>query len=81
MVVFLCSDDANYITGQVFATGTDRVLIMQQPRYGTGMYKPGGWSVEDLQQHMKGVFGTKLEPFGLMKPAYAFYGGVKPEGE
>ena len=28
---------------------------------------------------MKGVFGTKLEPFGLMKPPYAFYGGVKVE--
>ena len=45
------------------------------------MYKPGGWSVEDLQKHMKGVFGTKLEPFGLMKPPYPFYGGVKVEGE
>jgi hypothetical protein len=69
------------VTGQIFGTGGDRVVIVEQPRYGTGMFKPGGWSVEDLQKHMKGFFGTKLEPFGLMKPPYPFYGGVKVEAE
>ena len=67
------------MTGQIFGTGGDRVVIVEQPRYGTGMFKPGGWSLEDLQQHMKPFFGTKLEPFGLMKPPYAYYGGVKVE--
>ncbi|RIL03997.1 MAG: reductase [Proteobacteria bacterium] len=79
-VAWLCSDDAAWVTGQIFGTGGDRVLIVEQPRYGTGMFKPGGWSVADLQQHMKGVFGAKLEPFGLMKPPYPFYENpVKPE--
>ncbi len=49
-VAWLCSDDANWVTGQIFGTGADRVVILEQPRYGTGMFKPGGWSVEDLQQ-------------------------------
>jgi 3-oxoacyl-[acyl-carrier protein] reductase len=78
-VAWLCSDDASWVTGQIFGTGGDRVVIVEQPRYGTGMYKPGGWSVEELQTHMKGTFGTRLEPFGLMKPPYAHYGGVKVE--
>jgi 3-oxoacyl-[acyl-carrier protein] reductase len=78
-VAWLCSDDAAWVTGQVFGTGGDRVVIVEQPRYGTGMFKPDGWSVEDLQKSMKGVFGTRLEPFGLMKPPYAHYGGVKVE--
>ena len=78
-VAWLCSDDASWVTGQIFGTGGDRVVILEQPRYGTGMFKPGGWSVEDLRKHMKGVFGTRLEPFGLMKPPYPFYGGVKVE--
>jgi 3-oxoacyl-[acyl-carrier protein] reductase len=79
-VAWLCSDDAAWVTGQIFGTGGDRVVILEQPKYGTGMYKPGGWSVEDLQKHMKGVFGTKLENFGLMKTPYAFYkDGVRPE--
>ena len=77
-VAWLCSDDANWVTGQIFGSGADRVLIVEQPRYGTGMFKPGGWSVEDLQDKMKTFFGTRLEPFGLMKPPYPFYkDGVK----
>jgi 3-oxoacyl-[acyl-carrier protein] reductase len=78
-VAWLCSDDAAWVTGQIFGTGGDRVVILEQPRYGTGMFKPGGWSVEELQKHMKPVFGTRLEPFGLMKTPYAHYAGVKVE--
>jgi 3-oxoacyl-[acyl-carrier protein] reductase len=78
-VAWLASDDAAWVTGQIFGTGGDRVVILEQPRYGTGMFQPGGWSVEDLQRHMKPVFGTRLEPFGLMKTPYAHYGGVKVE--
>ena len=78
-VAFLCSDEANWVTGQIFGTGDDRTVILEQPRYGTGMFKPEGWSVEDLRRHFKSVFGTRLEPFGLMKQPYPFYGGVRPE--
>jgi 3-oxoacyl-[acyl-carrier protein] reductase len=77
-VAFLCSDEANWVTGQIFGTGADRTLILEQPRYGTGMFKPEGWSVEDLRKHFKGVFGNRLEPFGLMKEPYPFYAGVRP---
>ena len=77
-VAFLCSDEASWVTGQIFGTGADRTVILEQPRYGTGMFKPEGWSVEDLRKHFKGVFGTRLEPFGLMKEPYPFYAGVRP---
>jgi NAD(P)-dependent dehydrogenase (short-subunit alcohol dehydrogenase family) len=79
-VAWLCSDDADWVTGQIFGSGGDRVMIVEQPKYGTAMFKPGGWSVEDLQKSFKGVFGNKLENFGLMKTPYAFYKDpVKPE--
>jgi hypothetical protein len=78
-VAWLCSDEASWVTGQIFGTGGERVVLLEQPRYGTVMLKPGGWSVEDLRTHMKSVFGNRLEPFGLMKPPYPHYGGVRPE--
>jgi 3-oxoacyl-[acyl-carrier protein] reductase len=79
-VAWLCSDDAAWVTGQIFGSGGDRVMIVEQPKYGTAMFKPGGWSVEDLQKSFKGVFGNKLENFGLMETPYAFYKEpVKPE--
>ena len=78
-VAYLCSDEADWITGQIFGTGSDRVVLLEQPKYGTGMFKPGGWSVDDIRQHFKSHLGGRLEPFGLMKKPYAFYDGVKPQ--
>ncbi len=80
-VAYLCSDDADWVTGQIFGTGADRVIVVEQPRYGSGMFKPGGWALEDLQQQFKKTLGPRLEPFGLMKPAYPFYDGVKPQAK
>jgi len=82
---YLASDEANYITGQVFGTGGERIVILDQPKYGSGIYMPGGWTVEAIQEHFKNHIGsTKLEPIGLMKQPYKYYDGVVPpskEGE
>jgi 3-oxoacyl-[acyl-carrier protein] reductase len=82
-VAYLCSDEASWITGQVFGTGADRVVIMRHPTYDTGMFRPGGWDVEALREHMPKFFKMQpqLEPVGLYKKPYPYYGGVKPEPE
>ena len=77
-VAFLCSDEGNWISGQIFGTGGERVVVLEQPKYGTGMYRDGGWSVEDLREGFAGHLKTHLEPFGLMKNPYPFYDGIKP---
>jgi NAD(P)-dependent dehydrogenase (short-subunit alcohol dehydrogenase family) len=77
-VAFLVSDEADWVTGQIFGTGNDRVQIVEQPAYGTAMFMPGGLSVEAVVASFKKVFGARLENVGLMKKPYAFYDGVKP---
>jgi 3-oxoacyl-[acyl-carrier protein] reductase len=77
-VAYLCSDAAGWVTGQIFGTGRDRVQMVEQPKYGTATYREGGWSVQDLVDHFEAHFKQHLEPFGLMKSPYPFYGGVKP---
>jgi 3-oxoacyl-[acyl-carrier protein] reductase len=77
-VAFLCSDAANWVSGQIFGTGGDRVVILRQPNYGTGMYKDGGWGVEDLLTSFENHMKKELEPLGIMKRPYPFYEGVKP---
>jgi 3-oxoacyl-[acyl-carrier protein] reductase len=77
-VAFLCSDHANWVSGQIFGTGGERVVILEHPEYGTGMYNPGGWGVDDLLQHFEGHMKKELEPLGIMKRPYPFYDGVKP---
>jgi 3-oxoacyl-[acyl-carrier protein] reductase len=71
-VAFLASDESNYITGQCFGTGADRVEIVEHPKYGAVMYKEGGWSVEDLLKTFKQKLGGKLEPVGLMRTKYEY---------
>jgi len=83
VVAYLCSDEARWITGQVFGTGGDRVVIMRHPKYDTGMFRPGGWDVEALREHMPRFFKAQpqLEPVGLYKKPYPYYDGVRPEGK
>jgi NAD(P)-dependent dehydrogenase (short-subunit alcohol dehydrogenase family) len=78
-VAFLCSDEANWVSGQIFGSGAERVLVVEQPKYGTGMYKDGGWSVDDLVAQFETHMKKELEPVGLMKTPYPFYDGVKPQ--
>ena len=78
LVAYLCSDEGSWITGQVFGSGGDRVVIMKHPSYDTGMFQPGGWSVPQLQEHLPKFFKNRLEPVGLFKKPYPYYDGVKP---
>ena len=81
LVVYLCSDEGNWITGQIFGSGSDRVVILEQPKYGTAMFKPGGWSVQELREFMPKFWKGRLEPVGLFKKPYPYYDGVKPQSE
>lgn len=78
-VAFLCSEEANWVTGQIFGSGNDRVQIVEQPKYGTALYLPGAFDVANISANFKKVFGTRLEDIGLMKKPYAWYDGVKVE--
>ncbi|MBM5811209.1 MAG: SDR family NAD(P)-dependent oxidoreductase [Gammaproteobacteria bacterium] len=78
MLIYLASDRGNYISGQIFGTGGERVVILEHPRYGTGMYRAGGWTVAALDQHFRNHLGPLLEPIGLMKSPYPFRDGIRP---
>ena len=79
MVAFLCSDEANYITGQVFGTEGDAISLLSQPKYSIVMEREDGWTAEALSERFGKVIGNRLEPFTLQKPPYPYYDGIKPE--
>ncbi len=79
-LAWLASDKAFWVHGQAFNSVGEGIRIMRQPAYGTGMYMPGGWTVEQIDAKFKSVFFNQLENFGLGKPAYAYYNGL-PKGE
>ena len=77
-VAYLCSDHAKWISGQIFGTGGERVVMLKQPTYGTGVYEDGGWGVDDLVDKFEQMMKKEMEPVGLMKNPYPFYDGVEP---
>jgi 3-oxoacyl-[acyl-carrier protein] reductase len=77
MVAYLCSEEGSWITGQVFSVGGNRLGITRHPVYGDTMFRDGGWSLDAIRQLFRPTLGSKLEPFGLTKQPYPYYGGVK----
>jgi len=78
VLVYLCSDEGNYISGQVFGTGGERIALLEQPKYGHTLLMPGGWTLAAVQEHFKPNLGNRLEPLGITKPPYPFAGGIHP---
>lgn len=78
MLNYLCSDRGNYISGQIFGTGGERVVLLNHPRYGTGMYMADGWTVDKIDSHFRTHLAPILEPIGLMKTPYPFSDGIVP---
>jgi len=78
VIVYLCSDEGNYISGQVFGTGGERIALLDQPKYGHTLFMPDGWTVEAVRKHFKPNLGNKLEPLGITKPPYPFADGIVP---
>lgn len=78
VLVYLCSDEGNYISGQVFGTGGERISILNQPSYGHTLLMPGGWTIEEVQKNFKNNLGNRLQPIGITKPPYPFYDGINP---
>jgi NAD(P)-dependent dehydrogenase (short-subunit alcohol dehydrogenase family) len=78
VLVYLCSEEGNYISGQIFGTGGERIALLSQPKYGHTLFMPGGWTLEGVQKNFKSNLGNKLEPLGITKPPYPFANGIYP---
>jgi len=76
MLVYLSSDQGNYISGQIFGTGGERVVMLNHPSYGTGMYMKDGWTLAAIDHHFRTHLAPLLEPIGLMKTPYPFRDGI-----
>ena len=78
VLVYLCSDDGNYISGQIFGIGGERIALLSQPKYGHTLFMPGGWTLDAVQKNFKSNLGNNLESLGITKPPYPFANGVLP---
>jgi NAD(P)-dependent dehydrogenase (short-subunit alcohol dehydrogenase family) len=62
LVVYLASDRAEGISGQIFAVRNNEIFLFNQPRPVRSMHRGEGWTPEALDQQLKGAFGPSLTP-------------------
>ncbi|MGE4337129.1 MAG: SDR family NAD(P)-dependent oxidoreductase [Pigmentiphaga sp.] len=62
LCVFLASDAAREITGQVFKVRGNEIFLMSQPRPIRSLHKEDGWTLEALDQRLIPAFRRSFTP-------------------
>lgn len=80
MAVFLLSDRARHITGQVYTAVGSKIAVWDQPRELRAMYTTGRWSPEEIAARIDGTVGVERLPLIDQLEAYraAAASGDKP---
>ncbi|MCU0310137.1 MAG: SDR family oxidoreductase [Acidimicrobiales bacterium] len=69
MVVYLLSDAASEVTGQVYSVVGGKIAVWDQPQEVRAMYKDGRWTPEEIAASLPGTVGT--EPLKAIQMAEA----------
>jgi NAD(P)-dependent dehydrogenase (short-subunit alcohol dehydrogenase family) len=67
LVVFLLSDRAEGITGQLIRCNGEDMHIVGQPYFKQPILSRDSWDTDSVERAFDGVFQAHLEPFGLEK--------------
>ncbi|WP_225607783.1 MULTISPECIES: SDR family oxidoreductase [unclassified Pseudomonas] len=62
MAVFLASDAASEVNGQIFTVRRNEVFLMNQPRPGRSLHRAEGWTPEALSEHLLPAFKPSFLP-------------------
>jgi NAD(P)-dependent dehydrogenase (short-subunit alcohol dehydrogenase family) len=62
LVVYLGSDRAAGVSGQIFAVRNNEIFLFSQPRPVSTLHRAEGWTPEAIDQQIKGAFGPSLTP-------------------
>ena len=62
LAVYLASDRAEGISGQIFAVRNNEVFVFNQPRPIRSIHRSDGWTPQALDEQLKGAFGASLTP-------------------
>jgi short-subunit dehydrogenase len=62
LVVYLASDRADGITGQIFGVRRNEIYLFNQPRPIRSLHNAEGWTPEALDRQLKGAFAPSFTP-------------------
>ena len=62
LVAYLASDEAQYISGQIFGVRGKEIFVLSQPRPLRSIHHSEGWTPERLSEIVKGTLGAHFVP-------------------
>jgi NAD(P)-dependent dehydrogenase (short-subunit alcohol dehydrogenase family) len=62
LAVYLCSDKADGITGQIIGVRNNEIFLYSQPRPIRVLHRSDGWTVEKLDAQLKNAFKQSFTP-------------------
>jgi NAD(P)-dependent dehydrogenase (short-subunit alcohol dehydrogenase family) len=68
LVVFLASEAAAYVNGQILGRTEYSYSIFQHPKQVAWMWRDGGWTPEQLAAEFDKNLGQHLQPVGMVMP-------------
>ena len=72
MAVFLASDAAAEVSGQIFCVRGDEVFLMSQPRPLRSLHRDGGWTPQALADQMLPAFKGDLYPLDVSGDVFSW---------
>jgi NAD(P)-dependent dehydrogenase (short-subunit alcohol dehydrogenase family) len=70
LVVFLASDAASEITGQVFYSRKNELMLFSQMRPRQRIHNSAGWTPQSIAEHLLPAFKTSLYPLDLTRNVF-----------
>lgn len=65
LIAFLASEKAGHVNGQVFGRRGYTYTIFQQYKIISGMYKPGGWTADEVAANFDTILGQYMTEPGM----------------
>jgi NAD(P)-dependent dehydrogenase (short-subunit alcohol dehydrogenase family) len=72
LAVYLGSDKADGISGQIFAVRNNEIFLFNQPRPIRVMHRSDGWTPERIAEQLKGAFGPSLTPLDRSSDVFSW---------
>jgi len=62
LAVYLASEAAAGVSGQIFAVRNNEIFLFNQPRPIRALHRSDGWTPQRIAEQLKGAFGPSLTP-------------------
>ncbi len=72
LVVYLASDEAQYVTGQIFGVRGKEIFLFSQPRPIRSIHHSDGWTPDLLAEIFKGTIGMNLIPLETSGQVFSY---------